>query len=369
MLTPDEHARYSRHIQMHKIGLSGQEKLRQAKVLIVGIGGLGSPVALYLAAAGVGRIGIVDCDQVEVSNLQRQVLYGSSSVGKSKVQEAKNRLSELNPCIEIVTYESLFNPETALSLVREYDLVVDGTDNFPTRYLVNDTCLVLGKPNFYGSVFQFEGQVSVFATSNGPCYRCLFPEAPPAGMVPGCGEIGVLGVVPAIIGTLQATEVLKWILGLGTCLEGNLLLVNTLSMNFRNLQIEKVSNCRGCADRLESLCYQDDYWLSGRSENEISPRELHAIINGPRAPLLVDVRTSEEHQVANLGGLSIPLQELGERHVEIEISREIVVYCHHGSRSRSAMQILRKLGFKNVKSLGGGIDRWSVDVDPTLTRY
>jgi len=379
-LSQDEILRYSRHLIIPDIGLAGQQRLKAARVLLIGAGGLGSPLALYLAAAGVGHIGLVDFDVVDVTNLQRQLLHGTKDVGRTKIASARDRIADVNPFVELTTYEVALTSANALDIIREYDLVVDGTDNFPTRYLVNDACVILGKPNVYGSIYRFEGQASVFATKDGPCYRCLFPEPPPPGMVPSCAEGGVLGVLPGLVGTIQATEAIKLILGIGEPLIGRLLLIDALGMGFRVVQLRKNPTCPACGTReitalidYEQFCGVPQAAAAERAQAElpeISPRELAARISAGDAFDLIDVRESHEWDIGRIPGARlIPLGELPSALSSLDSSRDIVVHCKSGARSAKAVRQLQAAGFRRVWNLAGGILRWSDDVDPTVPKY
>ncbi|MCH7760097.1 molybdopterin-synthase adenylyltransferase MoeB [candidate division TA06 bacterium] len=385
-LTNEEIQRYSRHLIMPEVGVAGQEKLKAAKVILVGTGGLGSPLGLYLAAAGVGRMGLVDFDVVDFSNLQRQILFSTEDVGKSKIERAKVRLQGINNQIEIKTYETRFTSENALEIMKDYDIVVDGTDNFPTRYLVNDACVLSGKPNVYGSIFRFEGQVSVFDAKRGPCYRCLYPEPPPPGLVPSCAEGGVLGVLPGVIGNLQALEVIKLILGNGKPLIGRLLLFDALRMEFRELKLQKNPDCPICGDHpiitqlidYEEFCGVDSEiplspsLLKGeqKGEWEITAEELKERIDRGEEIEILDVREPHEYEICRIEGSHlIPLGQIPHRVSELDTADTIVAHCHRGIRSAEAVKILRGLGFQKVKSLQGGIDAWSEKVDPSVPRY
>ncbi len=380
MLSNEEIARYSRHLIMPEVGMAGQRRLKQGSVLLIGTGGLGSPLALYLAAAGVGHIGLVDFDVVDASNLQRQIVHGTSTVGVAKTESAKRRLQDLNPYIEITTYETRITSQNALDLMRPYDVIVDGTDNFPTRYLTNDACVLLGKPNVYGSIFRFEGQVTVFSTRDGgPCYRCLYPEPPPPGLVPSCAEGGVLGVLPGVIGTIQATEVIKLLTGIGEPLIGRLLLYDALSMRFRELKLRRNPSCPVCGDHptitelidYEQFCgiVPEEQTLS--NQFEITPHELAEWLERPDRPFLLDVRNPYEVAIASIPGTDklIPIDQLPERINELDPSREMVVYCRSGARSGRAVELLKSVGFRKVKNLVGGILRWADEVDPSLPKY
>jgi adenylyltransferase/sulfurtransferase len=378
-LSREEILRYSRHLIMPEVGMEGQLRLKRARVLCVGSGGLGAPLALYLAAAGVGRLGLVDFDRVDFTNLQRQVLYGTSDVGRPKLEAARQRLADLNPEVEIVPYETRLTSENALEILEPWDIVVDGTDNFPTRYLVNDACVLLGKPNVYGSIFRFEGQVSVFGMPEGPCYRCLYPEPPPPGLVPSCAEGGVLGVLPGIIGSLQAMEVLKLILGIGQPLVGRLLLFDALAMRFRELRLRRNPDCPVCGERptiRQLIDYEEFCGIRGEEAParvtdvpEIAPRELYQRLQRGEDIFILDVREPHEYQICNLGGYLIPLGELPRRVHELDTARTIVAHCRSGKRSAEAVDFLRRVGFTRVWNLRGGILAWADEVDPTVPKY
>lgn len=379
-LTPAERQRYSRHLIMPEVGLEGQRKLKAAKVLLVGTGGLGSPAALYLAAAGVGTLGIVDFDVVDETNLQRQVLYGTKDVGRPKLEAAAERIRDVNPNVRVVQHQARLTSDNALDILADYDVIVDGTDNFPTRYLVNDACVLLGKPNVYGSIFRFEGQVSVFATKGGPCYRCLFREPPPPGLVPSCAEGGVLGVLPGIIGTLQALEAIKLIIGQGKTLAGRLLLFDALTMRWRELTLRRNPACPACGDAptvTELIDYEEFCGLrQPRVETdgipEISAARLRDRLDAGEPITLIDVREPHEWDIANLGDRGarlIPLGELPDRLSELSDAGEIVVHCRTGSRSARAVKLLQEAGFQRVLHLRGGIHAWADEVDPTLPKY
>ena len=378
-LEPDELVRYSRHIGLSEVGEDGQRRLKQASVLIVGAGGLGSPAALYLAAAGVGRLGIVDFDVVDLSNLQRQVLHETSGVGSKKTESARNRLRGINPHVQVDPIDAELTSANALQIIGDYDVIVDGTDNFKTRYLTNDACVLLGRPNVYGSVLRFEGQASVFATADGPCYRCLFREPPPPGLVPIFAEAGVLGVLPGLIGTIQATEAIKLILGAGESLVGRLLLVDALRMSFRTIRLRRDPECPACGTReLKALIDYDEFCGTRRSEpvllhagvREIPPLELAARMRRAQPLDLIDVREPYEWRIARIeGARMIPLGRIGAVVGDLPRDREIVLYCHHGVRSRAAAEFLASQGFDGVWNLSGGIDRWSAEVDPTVPTY
>jgi sulfur-carrier protein adenylyltransferase/sulfurtransferase len=378
-LSKEEVLRYSRHLIMPEVGMEGQLKLKKAKVLLVGAGGLGAPLGLYLAAAGVGRLGIVDFDAVDFTNLQRQVTFGTSDVGRKKLEAARERLGNLNPSIQIDAYETHLTSENALDIVREYDLVADGTDNFPTRYLVNDACVLLGKPNVYGSIFRFEGQASVFGYPGGPCYRCLYPEPPPPGLVPSCAEGGVLGVLPGIIGSIQAMETLKLILGNGEPLVGRLLLFDALRMRFREMKLRKNPECPVCGEHrtiTKLIDYAEFCGIRGEEVEakpldipEITPRDLKARLDRGDDIYILDVREPHEYQICNLRGHLIPLGDLPRRVSELDSSREIVAHCRSGKRSGEAVQFLQKAGFRRIWNLKGGILAWSDEVDPSVPKY
>ena len=378
-LTNEEILRYSRHLIMPEVGMEGQLKLKAAKVLLIGTGGLGAPLGLYLTAAGVGHIGLVDFDVVDFTNLQRQVTFGTSDVGKPKTEAAKARLGNLNPDVEITTYETKLTSENALELFKDYDVIVDGTDNFPTRYLVNDACVLLGKPNVYGSIFRFEGQVTVFGMPGGPCYRCLYPAPPPPGLVPSCAEGGVLGVLPGIIGSLQAMETIKLILGRGELLVGRLMLFDALAVKFRELKLRKNAGCPMCGTHRkihELIDYNEFCGVRGEEEPEvdlhvpeITPRELKERLDRGDDVFILDVREPHEYQICNLRGHLIPLGELPRRVHELDSSHEIVAHCRSGKRSAEAVDFLRKAGFRKVHNLRGGILSWSTEVDPSVPRY
>jgi adenylyltransferase/sulfurtransferase len=379
-LSRDELLRYGRHLILPEVGLEGQRRLKGSSALIVGAGGLGSPLALYLAAAGVGRIGLVDFDRVDASNLQRQILYGAASVGRPKLEAARERLADLNPGVRVDLHEARLSSANALDILRDYDVVADGTDNFPTRYLVNDACALLGKPNVYGSIFRFEGQASVFDARVGPCYRCLYPDPPPPGLVPSCAEGGVLGVLPGVIGALQGVETLKLLLGVGEPLVGRLVLFDALAMTFRELALRKDPDCPLCGRErtlhglvdYEAFCGLVPVEAAGAEARrwEISARELKERLALGEDAVLIDVREPHEWEIARLPGATlIPLRTLPARVAEIDASREIVLYCHHGQRSMRALEFLRDSGIPKLRNLIGGIDAWSRDVDPEVPRY
>jgi len=371
-LTPEQIRRYSRHLTLPQVGMEGQQRLTRGSVLLVGVGGLGSPLAMYLAAAGVGRIGIVDFDAVDVSNLQRQILYSSDDVGHSKVERAAQRIRGINPHVAVETHPVHFELTNAFELVDAYDIVVDGTDNFATRYLVNDACVLRGKPNVYGSIFRFEGQVSVFGVDGGPCYRCLYPEPPPPGTVPSCAEGGVLGVLPGIIGTLQATETIKLLLDRGDSLNGRLLLFDALEMRFRELTIRRDPACPICGDHpsITELSVADAACeLPATDVGVIEPTELARRL--AEAPVrLLDVRTDEEWAIVHLdGAMHIPIAELDQRIEELDPDAPLVVYCKMGGRGARAVRVLLDHGFTHVVNLSGGLDRWADEIDTTILRY
>jgi len=376
-LTRDELHRYSRHLILPDVALDGQKRIKAARVLLIGAGGLGSPAALYLAAAGVGTLGLVDFDVVDVTNLQRQVLHGTSSVGHSKLESARDRIADLNPNVQVETHETRLTSANALEIMREYDVIVDGTDNFATRYLTNDACVLLGKPNVYGSIFRFEGQASIFATPDGPCYRCLFPNPPPPGLVPSCAEGGVLGVLPGIVGTIQATEALKLILGVGDTLVGRLLLIDAMAMRFHTVRVPRDPNCPACGTReIQELIDYDEYCGTPGGEMppskdvpEITPTELAARLDAKEDFDLIDVREPYEWQLGRLPTARlIPLGQLPGALSTLDSTREIVVYCRSGKRSADATLQLRAAGFRAV-NLAGGILRWSDEVDPSIPKY
>jgi sulfur-carrier protein adenylyltransferase/sulfurtransferase len=380
-LSHSEIRRYSRHLLMPEVGLDGQRKLKAASVLVIGTGGLGSPVALYLAAAGVGRIGLVDYDLVDSSNLQRQVIHGTSGLGTLKVESARERMLDLNPDVRVDVYSEPFTSENALSIAEPYSILIDGTDNFPTRYLVNDVCVLTGKANVYGSIYRFDGQVSVFDAKRGPCYRCLFPEPPPPGLVPSCAEGGVLGVLPGTIGTLQATEALKLILGIGNVLIGRLMLYNALDMSFEFVNLRKNPRCRICSaepEVTELIDYEEFCGVPGHDHDDgsagegwdITPAELVERLDKGNSVHLVDVREPHELEISHLEGAQlIPLGELAARMHELDSANEMVLFCKSGSRSTRALELLVSAGFRRVKNLKGGINAWAREVDQTLPVY
>jgi adenylyltransferase/sulfurtransferase len=376
----DEIERYSRHLIMPEVAMEGQKKLKHAQVLLIGMGGLGSPLALYLAAAGVGRIGLLDFDVVDFTNLQRQVIYSTDDVGRPKLQSARERIAGINPYVQIDTYETRLTSENALEIIEKYDIIIDGTDNFPTRYLVNDACVLLRKPNVYGSIFRFEGQASVFYAKEGPCYRCLYPEPPPPGLVPSCAEGGVLGVLPGIVGLIQATEAVKLILGKGEPLIGRLLLFDALAMKFRELKLKKDPNCPICGENptIHQLIDYEEFCGIGTEaekivlepEHEISATELKSKLDHNEEPFILDVREPIESEICGIPGSKlIPLNQLPTRIHELDRSWDIVAFCRSGIRSAKVVKFLREAGFENVKNLKGGILAWSDEVDPSVPKY
>lgn len=378
-LDKDEVLRYSRHLIMPEVGMEGQLKLKQAKVLLVGTGGLGAPLGLYLAAAGVGRIGLVDFDVVDFTNLQRQVIHGTKDVGRKKLDSASDRMHDINPFVQIDRHEVALTSENALDILKDYDIVIDGTDNFPTRYLVNDACVLLGKPNVYGSIFRFEGQATVFAYEGGPCYRCLYPEPPPPGLVPSCAEGGVLGILPGTVGLIQATEAVKLILGIGEPLVGRLLLFDALGMRFRELKLRRNAECPVCGDHptvTKLIDYQQFCGVPQQKEEpvavsgEIDPVEVKAKIDRGDQFVLIDVREPHEYQICRIPQAQlIPLGDVPRRVNELNSADEIVLHCKSGVRSGKAADFLRQAGFKRVLNMKGGILAWSDKVDPTVPKY
>ena len=381
-LSQDEIQRYSRHLIMPEVGMEGQKKLKAAKILLVGTGGLGAPLGLYLSAAGIGKLGLVDFDIVDFSNLQRQVIHGTKDVGRPKLDSAREKIRDINPNVRVETYEAMLTSDNALDIIAGYDIVIDGTDNFPTRYLVNDASVLLNKPNVYGSIFRFEGQASVFDARQGPCYRCLYPEPPPPGLVPSCAEGGVLGILPGIIGLVQATEAVKLILGSGRTLVGRLILYDALQMKFRELKLRKNPKCPLCGDQptikalidYQQFCGITPQAAAGADEpeesDEMTPKELKTVLDNGGAPVILDVREPHEYDICRLpGSILIPLGQLGQRLDELNSDDEIVVHCKLGGRSAKAVEQMQKAGFANVKNLTGGIDRWSQEVDPSVPRY
>ena len=380
-LTQDDLSRYSRHLILPEVGIEGQRKLKAARVLCVGTGGLGSPLALYLAAAGVGTLGLVDFDVVDASNLQRQIIHSTKDIGRKKLDSAEEKLKALNPDLNVEKHDTLLSSANALDILKDYDVVADGTDNFPTRYLVNDACVLLGKPNAYGSIFRFEGQASVFATKDGPCYRCLYPEPPPPGLVPSCAEGGVLGILPGLIGVIQATETIKLILGIGEPLIGRLLLVDALKMRFRELKLRKNPECPVCGTRptvTHLIDYQQFCGLESESDvqravkngiPQLSVKELKRRMDAGESLFILDVREPFEYRIANIGGKLIPQNEVPERIGEIDRNQEIIVQCKSGGRSQRIAEFLKQSGFANVANLAGGILAWSDEVDPRVPKY
>ena len=376
-LNNDEILRYSRHLIMPEVGMEGQLKLKQAKVLCIGAGGLGSPLALYLAAAGVGTLGIVDFDVVDFTNLQRQIIHTTENVGRKKLDSAADAIRAINGHVEVRKFDTRLTSANALELFRDFDVIVDGTDNFPTRYLVNDACVLSSKPNVYGSIFRFEGQASVFGTKQGPCYRCLYPEPPPPGLVPSCAEGGVLGILPGLVGVIQATETVKLILGSGEPLIGRLLLVDALAMRFRELKLRKDPDCPVCGEHptvKQLIDYNQFCGVRGEESAtatmaDITPEELKRRLDAGDDLFVLDVRELHEYQICNLGGYLIPLNDLPKRINELDSSREIVVHCKLGGRSAKAVEFLSKSGFHKVHNLAGGINAWAERVDPKLPKY
>jgi molybdopterin/thiamine biosynthesis adenylyltransferase/rhodanese-related sulfurtransferase len=378
-LTKDEVLRYSRHLIMPEVGMDGQLKLKQARVLCIGAGGLGSPLALYLAAAGVGKLGIVDFDTVDFTNLQRQIIHDTNDVGRPKLTSARETIADINPNVEVVGFETRLTSENALDIFKDFDIVADGTDNFPTRYLVNDACVLLGKPNIYGSIFRFEGQASIFYAKEGPCYRCLYPEPPPPGLVPSCAEGGVLGVLPGIVGCIQAVETIKLILGIGRSLVGRLLLFDALGMKFRELKLRKNPECPACGTHptiTKLIDYEQFCGIRGEEHvvttkvPEISAPEVKKMMDEKKPFVLVDVREPHEFQICRIpGSVLIPLGEVPKRMNELNSADEIVVHCKSGMRSAQAVDFLMKAGFRKIHNLKGGVLAWADQVDPTMPKY
>src|ERR1700675_1086019 len=379
-LSKEEVLRYSRHLIMPEVGMEGQLKLKAAKVLCIGTGGLGAPLGLYLAAAGVGRLGLVDFDSVDLTNLQRQILFSTTDVGRPKIETAADRLRTMNPDIQIDTFETQLTSANALDIMKDYDIIVDGTDNFPTRYLVNDACILLGKPNVYGSIFRFEGQATVFGYPGGPCYRCLYPEPPPPGLVPSCAEGGVLGVLPGIIGSIQAMETIKLILGAGEPLVGRLLLFDALAMRFRELKLRRNPECPMCGTHrtiTKLIDYEEFCGIRGveapvAADGDlpaISVEELKKKLDAKADIFILDVREPHEYQICNLNGYLIPLGDLPKRVSELDSSREIVAHCKMGGRSAKAVAFLKQAGFTKVSNLTGGITAWAERIDPKMPKY
>ena len=380
-LDNDEIRRYSRHLILPEVGLAGQKKICSTSVVCIGAGGLGSPIAMYLAAAGIGKIGIVDFDTVDFSNLQRQIIHGTADVGRPKSESARATIQRINPNVEVVLHNTRITSENALEILAQYDIVVDGTDNFPTRYLTNDACVLLKKPNVYGSIFRFEGQASVFAPHlNGPCYRCLYPEPPPPGMVPSCAEGGVLGVLPGIIGTIQATEILKLALGKGSSLIGRLLLFNALEMKFREVRLRRDPQCPLCGEN-PTITKLIDYEMfcgiapqpaaSASNPDEVTVQEMKKALDTPSLNIkVIDVREPDEWQIARIEGVPlIPLGTLPQRFTELDPNQQIYIHCKVGARSLKALYFLREQGFKYVKSVKGGINAWADEIDHNVPRY
>jgi adenylyltransferase/sulfurtransferase len=379
-LNNDEIRRYSRHLILPEVGLAGQKKIKAASVLCIGAGGLGSPIAMYLAAAGIGKIGIVDFDTVDFSNLQRQILHTDADVGRSKAESAKETIRGINPHCEVVIHNTRISSENALDLIRPYDIVVDGTDNFPTRYLTNDACVILKKPNVYGSIFRFEGQASVFAPHlGGPCYRCLYPEPPPPGMVPSCAEGGVLGVLPGIIGCIQATEILKLAIGKGNLLVGRLLLFNALDMKFRELKLRRDPACPVCGDHptikelidYEVFCGIEPTPVDNGNPDEVTVQDMKRALDDPKLGIkVIDVREPFEYEIARIEGVPLlPMSELQNRFTELDPNTQYYLLCKVGARSHSAVEFLREQGFKYVKNVKGGTNAWADEIDRSLPRY
>jgi len=378
-LDKDEILRYSRHLIMPEVGMEGQQKLKAARVLCIGTGGLGSPLALYLAAAGVGTLGLVDFDVVDFTNLQRQVIHFSSDVGRPKLESAKEKIAAINPYVNVKTFETKLTSENALQIFADFDIIVDGTDNFPTRFLVNDACVFTGKPNVYGSIFRFEGQASVFATKEGPCYRCLYPEPPPPGLVPSCAEGGVLGILPGLVGLIQATEAIKLILGKGDPLIGRLLLVDALGMRFRELKLRKNPDCVVCGKHptvTKLIDYEEFCGLRGQEQPvtttgvpQMSVEELKQRLDAKDDIFILDVREPHEYQICNINGHLIPLNDLPKRVSELDPSKEMVVHCRSGGRSTKAVEFLQEAGYTKAKNLSGGILAWADRIDPKVPKY
>jgi len=379
-LNNDEIRRYSRHLILPEVGLAGQKKICSTSVVCIGAGGLGSPIAMYLAAAGIGKIGIVDFDSVDFSNLQRQIIHGTDDVGRPKCESAKETLHRINPNVEVVLHNTALNSGNALDILAQYDIVVDGTDNFPTRYLTNDACVLLKKPNVYGSIFRFEGQASVFAPHlNGPCYRCLYPEPPPPGMVPSCAEGGVLGVLPGIIGCIQATEILKLALGKGSSLVGRLLLFNALEMKFRELRLRPDPQCPLCGENptitklidYQQFCGIVPETAAAANPDEVTVQEMKRALDDPKLGIkVIDVREPDEYQIAHVSGVPLlPLSILPQRFPELDPNQQIYIHCKSGGRSMKALHLLRGHGFKYLKSVKGGINAWSDEIDHNVPKY
>jgi adenylyltransferase/sulfurtransferase len=373
-LSNEEIARYSRHLIMPEVALDGQKTLKRARVLTIGAGGLGSPLAMYLAAAGIGTIGIVDFDVVDESNLQRQIIHGTSDLGRPKLESARERIEDINPNVKVETFGEPLSSDNALELFQDFDVIVDGTDNFPTRYLVNDASVLTGKPNVYGSIFRFEGQASVFYAEEGPCYRCLYPEPPPPGLVPSCAEGGVLGILPGAIGTIQATETVKLILGIGEPLIGRLLLYDALSMRFREMKLRKDPNCPVCGENptvTELIDYQEFCGIpqANAQTDEVPEITVEELNEKLEEVSVLDVREPHEYEVANIGARLIPLGELPERLIELDKDETLAVHCKTGARSARAVKLLREAGFQNVYNVKGGITAWSEEIDESIPKY
>jgi sulfur-carrier protein adenylyltransferase/sulfurtransferase len=379
-LTPDELSRYSRHLILPEVGMEGQQKLKAARVLCIGAGGLGAPLTFYLAAAGVGTLGLVDFDVVDASNLQRQIIHSTRDIGRKKLDSAEEKLTALNPGLNVVKHETMLTSANALEILADYDIVADGTDNFPTRYLVNDACVISGKPNVYASIFRFEGQASVFGLPDGPCYRCLYPEPPPPGLVPSCAEGGVLGILPGLLGVIQATETIKLILGNGELLAGRLLLVDALAMRFRELKLRKNPECPVCGKHptiTKLIDYQQFCGVKPTAEEQkvkngvpqISVQELKQRLDAGEDIFVLDVREPFEYQIANIGGKLIPQNDVPQRLNEIDREREVVVHCKMGGRSQKVAEFLTQNGYPNVKNLAGGIPAWAEQIDPKVPKY
>lgn len=378
-LQAEEYRRYARHMVLPEFGVAGQHKLKGSRVLVVGAGGLGSPVLFYLAAAGVGTIGIVDFDLVDESNLQRQIIHSTNDVGRRKLVSASEKVTALNPHCSVIPFEASLTSKNALTILKEFDVIVDGTDNFPTRYLVNDACVLLGKPNVYGSIFRFEGQASVFCLKDGPCYRCLYPAPPPPDMVPNCAEGGVLGVLPGLVGSIQATEAIKLLAGIGKTLSGRLLLIDALTMHLREMKLKRDPDCPMCGSHptIRALIDYEEFCgvkpKQSKEEElvtaELTVRELKERLDKGEELFLLDVRETYEYEIANLNGHLIPLRQLKVRLGELDPTKEIIVYCHVGGRSARAVDFLRQNGFPKARNLEGGIDAWSVEIDPSVPRY
>ncbi len=380
-LTTDELSRYSRHLILPEVGMEGQQRLKAAKVLCVGTGGLGSPLAFYLAAAGIGTLGLVDFDVVDASNLQRQIIHSTNDIGRKKLDSAAEKLSALNPALNIVKHEVMLTSANAMEILKDYDIVADGTDNFPTRYLINDACVLLGKPNAYGSIFRFEGQATVFCTKDGPCYRCLYPEPPPPGLVPSCAEGGVLGILPGLVGVIQATEVIKLILGEGEPLIGRLLLVDALKLKFRELKLRKNLECPVCGSNptVKQLIDYNQFCGIPQADGkepkminnipQMSVKELKTKLDNGEKPFILDVREPFEYQIANIGGALVPMNDVPARLSEIPRDQEIVVQCKSGGRSQKVAEFLAQQGYTRLSNLTGGILAWAGEIDQSVTKY